>query len=281
MRIKVLASGSTGNCCYIETKDHKILIDVGISKKAIDLGLSSMGVDFNEIDTLLITHEHEDHIHSLGTVLRKGHITCYMTRGTYQAIERGKNPTLAAIVAQRVKDHSLILLNRLENSILYPDIFLDETLIHVLPIFHDAIEPIGFKIESDGKSVVYLTDTGYVHQALYPTIADADCYVLEFNHDPYILMSSDRTYALKQRILSIKGHLSNQDCALTIANVMGPNTKEICLLHRSLETNTEELMLQTFYSVMKHKEIDVQHILIKIAKQDCFIKGGVEYESQI
>lgn len=256
MRIKVLASGSTGNCCYIETKDHKILIDVGISKKAIDLGLASMGIDFNEIDTLLITHEHEDHIHSLGTVLRKGHITCYMTRGTYQAIERGKTPTLAAIVAQRVKDHSLILLNRLENSILYPDIFLDETLIHVLPIFHDAIEPIGFKIESDGKSVVYLTDTGYVHQALYPTIADADCYVLEFNHDPYILMSSDRTYALKQRILSDHGHLSNEDAAVTLAHVLGEHTKLVFYAHISQECNLSEIIELTRKKVMDSIGID-------------------------
>ncbi|MDE5715770.1 MAG: MBL fold metallo-hydrolase [Anaeroplasmataceae bacterium] len=256
MRIKVLASGSTGNCCYVETKKHKILIDVGISKKSIDLELLNIGIGFEEINTLLITHEHDDHIHSLGTVLRKSNLTCYMTNGTYQAILKGRNTTLSAIVSQKLKDGSIILLNRMENSILYPDILLAETTINVLPVFHDAIEPVGFRILSEEKSIVYLTDTGYVHKALYPTIANADCYVLEFNHDPYILMSSDRTYALKQRILSDHGHLSNEDAAVTLAHVLGDNTKLVFYAHISQECNLSEIIELTRKKVMDSIGID-------------------------
>ena len=100
MKVKVIASGSTGNCTYVETKDHKILIDTGISKKGIEMALNSMNVEFKEIDTVLITHEHDDHIRSLSAVLKKSEIMCYMTQGTYDAILKGKNETLKKVLIE-------------------------------------------------------------------------------------------------------------------------------------------------------------------------------------
>ena len=114
MRVKVLASGSTGNCTYVETVDHKILIDVGISKKGIEQALAEVDVNFGEIDTLLITHEHEDHIKALGAVLRKSEITCYMTAGTYNAILTGKNESVSELLSKKYDSGYIILLNRLE-----------------------------------------------------------------------------------------------------------------------------------------------------------------------
>ena len=177
MRVKVIASGSTGNCTYVETKDHKILIDTGVSKKTIDFCLNSMGVEFNQIDTVLITHEHDDHIRSLAAVLRKSEIMCYMTTGTYDAMLQGKNDALKKILVERLESGYIILLNRLQKSINYPDILLDDTLINVLPTFHDASEPVGYKISCLEQSVVYITDTGYVHNSLYERICNSDCYV--------------------------------------------------------------------------------------------------------
>lgn len=250
MKVKVIASGSTGNCTYVETKDHKILIDTGISKKGIEVALNSIEVEFKEIDTVLITHEHDDHIRSLSAVLKKSEIMCYMTEGTYKAIINGKNEVLKKTLAERLESNYIILLNRLNKSINYPDILLDETVINVLPTFHDALEPVGYKISCLDKSVVYITDTGYVHNSLYETICDSDCYVLEFNHDPQVLMASDRSLNLKRRILSDHGHLSNEDAFVTLSKIMGEKTRLVFYAHISQECNLVEIIELTRKKVM-------------------------------
>ena len=260
MRIEVLASGSTGNCTYVETKDHKILIDAGISKRCIDMGLEKLGVSFSQIDTLFITHEHEDHIRSLCTVLKKGNLTCYMTKGTYQAILNGKNESLKPVLQEKLSNGYIILLNRLTNSIRYESISLDTAEVEVLPTFHDAAESVGYKIKDNNQTLVYITDTGYVHHSLFETISNADCYVLEFNHDPYILMSSDRTYALKQRILSDHGHLSNEDAAVTLAKIMGDKTKLVFYAHISQECNLSEIIELTRKKVMDDLGMDTSKV---------------------
>lgn len=250
MKVKVLASGSTGNCTYVETNDHKILIDVGISKKGIEQALGQVCVNFDEIDTLLITHEHDDHIKALGAVLRKSNITCYMTSGTYDGIMTGKNESLKQLLPQKLESGYIILLNRLEKSINYPDILLDDTVINVLPTFHDSNEPVGYKIVNNSKSVVYITDTGYVHTSLYDKICNSECYVLEFNHDPHVLMASSRPLNLKRRILSEHGHLSNEDAFLTLTKVMGEKTKLVFYAHISQECNLVEIIELTRQKVM-------------------------------
>ncbi len=260
MRIKMLASGSTGNCCYIETNDSKMLIDCGISKKQIDYELLQLDVLFSDINAIFITHEHEDHIRSLGAVLRKSNITCYMTNGTYQAIINGKNVSLATLLQTKRDLGSLILLNRLENSILYESFSLNNTLINVLPTFHDASESVGFKINYDNHSIVYITDTGYVHNNLFEMINNADCYVLEFNHDPQVLMASDRTYALKMRILSDHGHLSNEDAAVVLAKVMGDKTKLVFYAHISQECNLTQIIDLTRKKVMDDLGVDTSNV---------------------
>lgn len=260
MRIEVLASGSTGNCCYVETNDSKILIDCGISKKQIDFELSKLGIEFSAIGAIFITHEHEDHIRSLGAILRKGNLVCYMTKGTYQAIVNGKNSSLGTLLQTKRDLGSIILLNRIENSILYESINLNNTLINVLPTFHDAIESVGFKIIYDNQSIVYITDTGYVHNSLFEVIANADCYVLEFNHDPQVLLASDRTYALKMRILSDHGHLSNEDAAVVLARVMGEKTKLVFYAHISQECNLTQIIDLTRKKVMNDLGIDTTNV---------------------
>lgn len=260
MRIEVLASGSTGNCTYVETDEHKILIDVGISKHHIDVELGKLNVSFNEIGYLFITHEHEDHIRSLCTVLKKCNLICYMTKGTFEAIAYGKNESLRTVVQEKKASGHLILLNRLENSILYQSFTLGKTEITPLPTFHDAAESIGFKITNGNQALVYITDTGYVHQSLYEMIHNADCYVLEFNHDPYILMSSERTYALKMRILSDHGHLSNEDASVTLAHIMGENTRLVFCAHISQECNLTEIIELTRKKVMDDFGVDTSNI---------------------
>ncbi|MDE5856376.1 MAG: hypothetical protein K2H06_04940, partial [Anaeroplasmataceae bacterium] len=201
-----------------------------------------------------------DHIRSLCTVLKKGNLTCYMTKGTYQAILNGKNESLKPVLQEKLSNGYIILLNRLTNSIRYESISLDTAEVEVLPTFHDAAESVGYKIKDNNQTLVYITDTGYVHHSLFETISNADCYVLEFNHDPYILMSSDRTYALKQRILSDHGHLSNEDAAVTLAKIMGDKTKLVFYAHISQECNLSEIIELTRKKVMDDLGMDTSKV---------------------
>lgn len=260
MRIQVFASGSSGNCTYIETADRKILIDAGISKKSIDNELAKLGLSFKDIDLLLITHEHIDHISSLGTILKQSRLTCYMTEGTYSAILEGKNRILSEIVQSEKQKNRILFFTRQAQTFLYTQITFPQTDIEILPTFHDAKESVGFKISSENKSIVFLTDTGYVHQSLYPIIQGADCYVLECNHDPQVLMCSDRPYSLKMRILSDHGHLSNEDAMVTLAQVMGVRTKLVFYAHISQECNLSEIVEMTRKKVMEDYGIDTTKV---------------------
>ena len=126
----------------------------------------------------------------------------------------------------------------------------------------------------DQEGLAFITDTGYLHVNIQRLINNCDTYLIESNYDPRMLMLSNRPNFLKQRILSMRGHLSNQDCALILANVMGPKTKEIVFIHRSLETNSENLLLNTFFTIMKQKNIDCSHLIINIADQFISLVGG-------
>ena len=116
--------------------------------------------------------------------------------------------------------------------------------------------------------MAYLTDTGYVHENIQKVINNCDIYCVESNHDPRLLMLTKRPIFLKNRILSVNGHLSNQDCSYMLGNVMGHKTKEIVFLHRSQEANTEDMVIHTFVSTMKKMDIDISNIKVNIARQN-------------
>ena len=123
--------------------------------------------------------------------------------------------------------------------------------------------------------MAYITDTGYVHENIQKFINNCDIYCIESNHDPRLLMLTKRPIFLKHRILSANGHLSNQDCAYVLGNVIGPKTKEIVFLHRSKEANTEEMIIETFTKTMEKMCVDVSKIKINIARQDEPISHGL------
>lgn len=239
VKISVFSSGSAGNCTLVQTKDYNILIDVGISKKSIDENLLEHNITLNDIQLIFITHEHIDHIKSFNAILKYENIKIYLPYGTYQYILNGnakRNPKLCDLMKKRVNDTSIIILNRLEHSMYYKNISLYNLSISILPTFHDASESVGYMLEEDSKKLVYITDTGYVHQALYDQITNAEAYILESNHDPAILMHSNRPYPLKMRILSNHGHLSNEDSMVTLAHVIGNKTRLVCMhiFHRNV-----------------------------------------------
>ena len=264
MKFSVFSSGSDGNCTLVQTEEVKVLIDAGITKKLIEENLSRYSLEIKDIDALLITHEHVDHIRALPMLLKECNLVIYMSGGTYMAIKEqfmrpGKEKALM-LLETRLNNGTIIIINRIDMSILYPSFTIKDLKIQVLPAFHDARECIGFSFIEDKKKLVYITDTGYVHQDIYEDIANADAYILESNHDPEILMHSNRPYPLKIRILSDHGHMSNEDSMVTLCNVMGNKTKYILHAHVSQECNLSEIIELTRKKVFDDYGLDTTNV---------------------
>ena len=255
MKYYCLSSGSKGNSTAFENENGDILlIDCGLSLKELQKRFVQANLNFNRIQAVIITHLHKDH--------------CSCLRAFDKNIIYAHYDSMLDLdTDHQLHDYDTVNLLGFE--------------LFILPMSHDIDGTIGFLMTYQNEKLAYITDTGYVHINLQRMINNCNYYLIESNYDPRMLMLSNRPLYLKQRILSIKGHLSNEDCSVILANVMGPDTKEICFIHRSLETNSEDLILQTFKSVMKNKDINTSHILLKIAKQDRYLESRENYEPQI
>lgn len=252
MIINVLASGSKGNCTYIETKNKHILIDLGISNKRISDGLKNIDKNIDDIDLICLTHEHIDHIAGLAVVLKKSNALVILTEGTYKGIMNSKNKDCAASLYNHQQRGLVKILKK--NDLIYQALSFDDLCVTAIATFHDAYEPCGYIFEELGKKIVYITDTGYVHHNLEEIISDADAYIMETNHDPQILMASSRPYPLKMRILSDHGHMSNEDAFILLSHVITNRTKYVFCAHISEECNLTEIINYTKDLVYKKLE---------------------------
>ena len=184
-----------------------------------------------------------------------------MSRGTYYALLKENENKQASfnLLKNRFDDGMIVLLNRLDNFD-YEEINYLDLKIKPIAAFHDAAECVGYVLEADEKRLGLLTDTGYVHQKVIPYLLNLDCYILESNHDPEMLMSSSRPYYLKQRILSDHGHLSNQDSMATLVKIMGDKTKLVMHAHISNECNLSEIVELTRKTVFNEYGISTEGI---------------------
>ncbi|QVK21558.1 MBL fold metallo-hydrolase [Mycoplasmatota bacterium] len=222
MKITVLASGSKGNCTYIETEKAKIMVDCGISFRQVRNRLMQHEITLFELDGVFITHEHSDHVSGLPTLLSRIPTNLYISDkafGKMHVNARNGIPT--------------DLIKYIDGPVQIKDL-----VITPIRTSHDAAEPYGYMFESNGKKIVHITDTGYLPSAIYKSIEDADAYLFESNYEPELLLESNRPFFLKQRIFGNKGHLSNLDSALILKEVMTERTKHIVFIHLSQECNT-------------------------------------------
>ena len=231
VKITILASGSKGNCTLIETENSKFLIDIGISYKMLKYRLTKINVKIEEIDAIFITHEHIDHIKGLEIFIKKHNVYIVLSHGTYQAI-----------VGEKRIGITYEYFNVVERN---EEVFVNSTVIKPFLVSHDANEPFGYIVKNNEKKVVYLTDSGYISQENEKLISDAGVYIIETNHNIEMLMCTNRTWSLKQRILGDKGHLCNEDALNTLLRVISEKTKVIYLAHISEEANNEDLLLLT------------------------------------
>ena len=242
MKLKVLASGSKGNSTYIETKKSKILIDIGITYPHLLSELSTINKTPQDLDAILLTHTHSDHIKGLQTLVKKTNIPVYASLEMIKELKE-KIPLTSC---RYLEEH----------------FFLNDIEIELMRTSHD-VDSVGYILSNDEKSIVYVTDTGYINRRYLKKMKNKDLYVIESNHDEKMVMEGPYPYILKQRVLSDKGHLSNHTTARYLQEIVGDKTKYIILAHISENNNTEELAYQTTKEVLEEHHIDKEIIIAK------------------
>lgn len=232
MRFCPIASGSSGNCIYVGSDNTHLLIDAGISGKRIDSGINLLDLSGLDIDGILITHEHVDHIAGLGVILRKYHIPVYATFNTIEAIKNYKS------------------LGKVDEELFHP-ILSDEVFnikdisIKAMKTSHDAIDPVAYTLSCGDKKVAVATDMGTYSQYTVENLKELDAILLEANHDVRMLQVGPYPYQLKRRILGDNGHLSNETSGRLLADIAHDNLKKVILGHLSKENNMPELAYET------------------------------------
>ncbi|MEK3888849.1 MBL fold metallo-hydrolase [Bacillus sp. FSL K6-3431] len=226
MKFSVLASGSSGNAIYVETAEHSFLVDAGLSCKQVDGLFQQIGRDPAKLDGLLVTHEHSDHIKGIGVMARKYKLPVFANERTWQAMD--------GLIGEIATEQKFVF--GMETVQSYGG--LD---IQSFGVSHDAVEPMFYIFRSGGRKLVIITDTGYVSDRMKGLISDADMYVFESNHDIGMLRMGRYPWNIKRRILSDVGHVSNEDAALAMSEVIGDNTKRIYLAHLSRDNNMKDL----------------------------------------
>jgi len=227
-----IASGSSGNCICVGDSNTHVMIDAGISGKRIEAGMNKYDYTTADMDGLLVTHEHSDHVSGLGVISRKYHIPIYATAGTIKAIRSMKS--LGAI------DDSLFHEIKADESFV-----LGSLKIHPFHISHDAADPVAYRIENDKSKVAVCTDLGYYDSNIVENLTGLDAMLLEANHDIHMLEVGAYPYPLKQRILGNYGHLSNEASGKLLSTVLHDNVKHVFLGHLSHENNYPDLAYET------------------------------------
>ena len=243
MKVSVLSSGSKGNTTYIETDDAKILIDIGNTSKYVKEKLEDIGVRPEELDAILITHTHIDHVKGLKAFKKKYNIPVYISDSMHNN------------------------LGYLEEYVLLEEVlYIKDICINVIKTSHDTEDSRGFILTNNDSSIVYITDTGYINKKYYELLSNRDLYIMESNHDIEMLNNSRYPFQLRQRILSDKGHLSNYDSSKYISSFIGDKTKYVLLAHLSEENNTEKLAHDTLINRLKEENKKTPNIIV--TKQD-------------
>lgn len=243
MKVQTIASGSKGNCTIVLCNDTNLIIDMGISYLTLKNSLEENSLSFDNFNGILITHCHKDHTKGLSSLIKKTNIPVYIPEKMYDSIK------------EYVPYPRCIIID--------DEFYINDVKINLLHTSHDAPCSVGFIIRNNDKSLVYITDTGYINRKILNNIVGKDCYIIESNHDEVMLMDGPYPRFLKERVISDKGHLSNITTAKYLKKIVGKNTKNIILAHRSETNNTEEKVLEAINNVELDKNINIY-----IAKQN-------------
>lgn len=244
LRFQSFGSGSSGNCYYLGNGFQGILIDAGLGIRAIRKHLRSLGLDFQNILAVFVTHDHADHIKSVGILGEKHHLPVYSTQKVHEGIHK-----------------SYIVTEKLYGSRKFIEkgqtIEIADFKITAFPVSHDSTDSVGYTIEYKEKRFTFATDLGYVGSEASEHLKSADYMVIEANYDDQMLLSGHYPAYLKNRIRSEKGHLSNEQTGFFLANNFNERIRYIFLCHLSRENNLPELAYTTVQNYLEENSIQV------------------------
>ncbi|MFD2443664.1 MBL fold metallo-hydrolase [Bacillus sp. CGMCC 1.16607] len=226
LSLSVLASGSTGNAIYVEAEEQSFLIDAGLSGKQMEGLFKQIDRRIDDLSAIFVTHEHSDHIKGIGVLARKYKIPVYANEKTWKAMD----PLIGEVSLDQKFDFQMETVKT-----------FGSVDIESFGVSHDAVEPMFYVFHHGGKKIVLITDTGYVSDRMKKIITNANAYVFESNHDVQMLRMGRYPWNIKRRILSDVGHVSNEDAAIAMSEVIGDQTKRIYLAHLSLDNNMKDL----------------------------------------
>ena len=244
MQVHVLASGSKGNAIFLDFKHTKILVDAGISTRRIKNSLAQLDVSIEELDGVVITHEHRDHVSGLATMTKNYNVPIYASMNTWQAM----------YCRELIPDECC--------KVLSSHLAIGQVEVKPFSISHDAADPVGFRFYNENRKCSVVTDLGFVTEEVKEAIALSDILVLEANHDIDMLQNGVYPWHLKRRILSNRGHLSNFDAGWTLAKLKRKPSMQVFLAHLSQQNNDPELAKSTVSSIL--------------AKQGCKLGSEIE-----
>ena len=246
MYFHIIASGSKGNATIVVSNKTVLLIDMGITLTRLEEGLEEINLTVNDITGALFTHDHSDHIAGLKFISPK---IMYALEGTLPS-------SLSNVVS----------VNQPFN--------IGDFEITPIETSHDATNPCAYLIKDKEESLFYMTDTGVFLEQCLPLVKNPTYLIIESNHDIRMLLNTNRTFELKNRIMSDKGHLCNEDSAIAAISIIGDNTKEIVLAHLSEEANTPEVALDAYKKIFKHFGVNIQNYKVRTAWQRQSLTGG-------
>jgi len=242
-----LASGSKGNCTYIGTEQTKILLDAGLSGKAIVSKLAEINVDITEIDAIVVTHEHRDHIQGLRVLAYRMGIPIF-----------ANNETAKGIV-DTFHDCPKFKIFATGETFEFGDIEF-----HPFSIQHDTLDPVAFTLKINSMKLGFCTDLGFATTLVENRLQECDYLVLESNHEPAMVHACSRPMVYKQRVLGRCGHLSNQACSELLNKVWSPRLKKVYLAHLSEECNSPQSALDAARKTLNHLNTPIE---LQIAHQ--------------
>ena len=242
-----------GNCLDVESDNTKLLIDAGVSLKKIEIGLDTIDVSPSSIDGILVTHEHSDHIQSLGNLSKKFNLPVFANSETFDAMPK-QTDKISTENINKFKIKEKFSINDIE--------------ITPFAIPHDAANPCGFNISCNDDKISIATDIGHMTNEILKQLEGSKFVLLESNYDTEVLKLSKYPFSLKQRIAGPNGHLSNEIASKVINYLLHDNLKTAMLGHLSKESNFPELAYQTVVNELINSNSDVSKLSLSVASRN-------------
>ena len=237
-----LFSGSSGNCILVRAGSTCVLVDAGVSARSVTTALTAAGYDIGQIQGILVTHEHADHIKGIPMLAKKYGTPVYASAGTWRAMH-GKFRDCPHFSPFTLPGGSF---------------YIGSLCIEPFALSHDAAEPTGYAFFSGGEKASVATDTGYLSRGLIRALEGSKSILLESNHDPEMLQTGPYPYVLKQRVASRKGHLSNEDCARALVHLANTGTQKAILAHLSRQNNDPALAHRVSSEALAQEGLDME-----------------------